>query len=108
MAIITEEITETKMEDHNGSVPSLKKNGFHHHSNGKNGLNNNREQKPARKSSTNIPKKQQLFEETPLLVAVITYIGYGVLVVFGYFRDFLRFYKFEKTKSAKEKARKVC
>ena len=109
MAIITEEITETQMEDpNNTSVLSLKKNGFHHpHSNGKSGLNNNREQKPARKSSSNTPKKQQLFEETPLLVAVITYIGYGVLVIFGYFRDFLRLYKFEKTKAAKEKGRKV-
>jgi len=50
--------------------------------------------------------KQQLFEETPLLVAVITYIGYGVLVVFGYFRDLLRRYKFEEIKTSKEKGRK--
>ena len=53
------------------------------------------------------PLKQHYFEETPLLVAIITYIGYGVLVVFGYFRDFLRLYQLEKTKAAKEKGRKV-
>ena len=63
---------------------------------------------PVKQKNVTQPKKQQLFEETPLIVAVITYIGYGVLVVFGYFRDFLRKYKFEKTKSAKEKVRKVA
>ncbi|XP_057315311.1 serine palmitoyltransferase 2-like [Hydractinia symbiolongicarpus] len=64
------------------------------------------DQKPAlKKKSLANPQKQPLFEETPLLVAVITYIGYGVLVVFGYFRDLLRLYKFEKTKAAKEQGR---
>ena len=109
MAVITEEITEAKLTP-NGSL-SPKKNGYHTNGflNGKTkGFNNNREQKPsAQKLFSDGPKKQQLFEETPLLVAVITYIGYGVLVIFGYFRDFLRLYKFEKTKAAKEKDRKV-
>lgn len=104
MTVITEEITESKPDSI--SLSSVKKNGFHKVMNGKNGFNNNRDQKPSQNHSYDQPKKQQLFEETPLLVAVITYIGYGVLVVFGYFRDFLRMYKFEKTKSAKEKGRK--
>ena len=47
------------------------------------------------------------FEETPLVVAVITYIGYGILVVFGYLRDFLRYRGLEKTKAAKEIGNKV-
>ena len=47
------------------------------------------------------------FEETPLVVAVITYIGYGILVVFGYLRDFLRYRGLEKTKAAKERGNKV-
>jgi len=102
MAIITEEITETKLIHGNGTALPEKRNGYHKIANGRNGFNNNREQKPAQRDK---PKKQQLFEETPLIVAVITYIGYGVLVVFGYFRDFLRLYKFEKTKAAKEKGR---
>jgi len=42
------------------------------------------------------------FEETPLLTSVVTIIGYGILVVFGYFRDWLRKYGFEKTQSARE------
>ena len=112
MAVITEEITETKlMQNGSNGALSQKKNGFHQNGflNGKNNFNNNREQKPSNRNDhfSNGPKKQQLFEETPLLVAVITYIGYGVLVIFGYFRDFLRLYKFEKTKAAKEKGRKV-
>ena len=115
MAVITEEITETNLMQNGTNVSiSEKKNGFHHNNgflvNGKNGgFNNNREQKPSSSGryTSDTPKEQQLFEETPLLVAVITYIGYGVLVIFGYFRDFLRLYKFEKTKAAKEKGRKV-
>ena len=52
-------------------------------------------------------KFEESFEETPLLVAVITYIGYGILVCFGYFRDLLRYYGLEKTKAAKEKKNEV-
>ncbi|XP_015273828.1 PREDICTED: serine palmitoyltransferase 2 [Gekko japonicus] len=37
----------------------------------------------------------EAFEETPMLVAVLTYVGYGVLTLFGYLRDFLRYWKIE-------------
>lgn len=47
------------------------------------------------------------FEETPLLVAVLTYIGYFVLVVFGYLRDFMRNYGIERSKTGKEYANEV-
>ncbi|XP_042358952.1 serine palmitoyltransferase 2b [Plectropomus leopardus] len=43
------------------------------------------------------------FEETPLLVAVLTYMGYGILTVFGYLRDFLRHWGIEKCHVAREK-----
>ncbi|XP_049446092.1 serine palmitoyltransferase 2b [Epinephelus fuscoguttatus] len=43
------------------------------------------------------------FEETPLLVAVLTYMGYGILTVFGYLRDFLRHWSIEKCHVAREK-----
>lgn len=43
------------------------------------------------------------FEETPMLVAVLTYMGYGILTVFGYFRDYLRHWKIEKGHIAREK-----
>ncbi|XP_076129485.1 serine palmitoyltransferase 2b [Alosa pseudoharengus] len=43
------------------------------------------------------------FEETPLLVAVLTYMGYGILTIFGYLRDFLRQWKIEKCHIARER-----
>lgn len=36
------------------------------------------------------------FEETPMLVAVLTYMGYAILTIFGHLRDFLRHWKIEK------------
>uniref|UniRef100_A0AAY5EZC5 serine C-palmitoyltransferase n=1 Tax=Electrophorus electricus TaxID=8005 RepID=A0AAY5EZC5_ELEEL len=43
------------------------------------------------------------FEETPMLLAVLTYMGYGILTVFGYLRDFLREWKIEKCHIARER-----
>uniref|UniRef100_A0A3B3T0C5 Serine palmitoyltransferase long chain base subunit 2 n=1 Tax=Paramormyrops kingsleyae TaxID=1676925 RepID=A0A3B3T0C5_9TELE len=43
------------------------------------------------------------FEETPMLVAVLTYMGYGILTLFGYLRDFLREWKIEKCHIARER-----
>ncbi|KAL0969845.1 hypothetical protein UPYG_G00233110 [Umbra pygmaea] len=43
------------------------------------------------------------FEETPMLVAVLTYMGYGILTIFGYLRDFLRNWKIEKCHIARER-----
>lgn len=43
------------------------------------------------------------FEETPMLVAVLTYMGYGILTIFGYLRDFLRHWKIERCHIAREK-----
>uniref|UniRef100_A0AAY4DZN0 serine C-palmitoyltransferase n=1 Tax=Denticeps clupeoides TaxID=299321 RepID=A0AAY4DZN0_9TELE len=45
----------------------------------------------------------EYFEETPLLVAVLTYMGYGILTIFGYLRDFLRDWKIEKCHVARER-----
>lgn len=45
----------------------------------------------------------EYFEETPLLVAVLTYMGYGILTLFGYLRDFLREWKIEKCHHATER-----
>lgn len=46
-----------------------------------------------------------------MLVAVLTYMGYGILTIFGYLRDFLRDWKIEKCHIAREreeqKVRKV-
>ncbi|XP_043929444.1 serine palmitoyltransferase 2-like [Protopterus annectens] len=45
----------------------------------------------------------EYFEETPMLVAVLTYMGYGILTLFGYLRDFLREWKIEKCHHATER-----
>ncbi|GFS16232.1 serine palmitoyltransferase 2, partial [Elysia marginata] len=42
------------------------------------------------------------FEETPLLVAILTYLGYALLVVIGQIRDLMRAYGIEKDKSCTE------
>jgi len=34
-------------------------------------------------------KQMEFFEETPLYIAVLTYVGYGILIIFGHFRDLL-------------------
>jgi len=36
------------------------------------------------------------FEETPLLVAIVTYISYGILIIFGHIRELLRKCNIEK------------
>lgn len=38
-----------------------------------------------------------------MLVAVLTYVGYGVLTLFGYLRDFMRQWKIEKCQNAIER-----
>lgn len=56
-------------------------------------------------SHCNLYKKPFLeyYEETPLLVAVLTYMGYGILTIFGYLRDFLRHWNVEKCHVARER-----
>lgn len=41
-------------------------------------------------------------EETPLVVALLTYLGYGIMVCFGHLRDFMRSVGLEKIHSAVE------
>ncbi|KAE8600922.1 hypothetical protein XENTR_v10013457 [Xenopus tropicalis] len=43
------------------------------------------------------------FEEAPIYVAVLTYIGYGVVTLFGYLRDFMRAWGLEKCHMAEER-----
>ncbi|CAH3027403.1 unnamed protein product [Porites evermanni] len=46
------------------------------------------------------------FEDTPFQVAVLTYLSYFFLILFGYLRDFLRKYGLEKSKAPKEHGNK--
>ncbi|XP_001635053.2 serine palmitoyltransferase 2 [Nematostella vectensis] len=75
------------------------KNGYHPVGNGH--IPNGIPQKGSK-----VKEFHEEFEETPLIVAVLTYIGYFVLVVFGYMRDFMRKHGLEKSKTAKEKGNK--
>ena len=49
----------------------------------------------------------EFFEETPLIIAVLTYIGYGVLIVVGHLRDFMRNWNIEKVPTAAEPVKEV-
>ena len=50
-------------------------------------LGNGREPK-VRKKLDYVPKES--FQEPPLIEAVFTYIGYGLLIIMGHISDFLR------------------
>lgn len=44
-----------------------------------------------------------------MYVAVLTYLGFGIVTLFGYFRDFLRAVGLEKCNQAQEREeQKVC
>lgn len=73
----------------NGSRFKLNSNG---HTNGNCNHNN-------KKSNQ---KFQESFEPTPLLSAIVTFIGYGVITFFGFIRDFLRKHGLEKVYASVE------
>ena len=50
---------------------------------------------------------QEDFEETPLYCAVMTYMSYFFLIIFGYMRDLMRKYGLEKSKAVKETGNEV-
>ncbi|XP_066280595.1 serine palmitoyltransferase 2-like [Branchiostoma lanceolatum] len=82
-----------------GSAPTAnghvkESNGFIPHSNG---------HVPHYKDDKIKKMSQESFEPVPLLVACLTYLGYGMLVLFGYFRDFLRKSGVETTHSTIER-----
>ncbi|KAJ8412744.1 hypothetical protein AAFF_G00116950 [Aldrovandia affinis] len=49
------------------------------------------------------PRASESFEQAPLYVAVMTYVGFGIVTLFGYFRDFLRAIGLEKCHLAQER-----
>ena len=56
---------------------------------------------------TGKPENFESFEETPLLIAVLTYFGYGILIVFGHLRDFMRNWGFQRVPRAAEPVQEV-
>ncbi|XP_037638351.1 serine palmitoyltransferase 3 isoform X2 [Sebastes umbrosus] len=47
--------------------------------------------------------RQEFFEQAPMYVAVMTYLGFGIVTLFGYLRDFLRAVGLEKCHLAQER-----
>ena len=47
------------------------------------------------------------FEETPLYIAVLTYLGYAILIVVGHLRDLLRKWQIERLPIASEPLKPV-
>ena len=47
------------------------------------------------------------FEETPLYIAVLTYLGYAILIVVGHLRDLLRNWQIERLPIASEPLKPV-
>ena len=43
-----------------------------------------------KKTLQSVGERYESFEETPLIIAVLTYVSYAILIVFGHFRDCLR------------------
>uniref|UniRef100_A0A4W5KEW1 Serine palmitoyltransferase, long chain base subunit 3 n=1 Tax=Hucho hucho TaxID=62062 RepID=A0A4W5KEW1_9TELE len=48
-------------------------------------------------------QRPESFEQPPMYVAVMTYLGFGIVTLFGYFRDFLRAVGLEKCHIARER-----
>ncbi|XP_029621513.1 serine palmitoyltransferase 3 [Salmo trutta] len=69
----------------------------------------NKEQKNSTENGAGPPSSQkrfqrpESFEQAPMYVAVMTYLGFGIVTLFGYFRDFLRAVGLEKCHIAKER-----
>ncbi|XP_056147969.1 LOW QUALITY PROTEIN: serine palmitoyltransferase 3 [Lampris incognitus] len=62
-----------------------------------------REKKDSGDGSTRRLHSQESFEQAPMYVAVLTYLGFGIVTLFGYFRDFLRAVGLEKCHLARER-----
>jgi len=67
-----------------------------------NGIKQVKSGKMVKEEETAPVRGKEFFEETPLYIAVLTYLGYGILIIFGHFRDFLRRCNFEKVSVSTE------
>ncbi|KAG5830972.1 hypothetical protein ANANG_G00298940 [Anguilla anguilla] len=79
---------------------TIKKNGFHRNAQ-KNGT-----KKVVPRVVEPGGRDRDGFEQAPLYVAVMTYLGFGIVTLFGYLRDFLRAVGLEKCHLAQERGTK--
>lgn len=70
-------------------------------------LNYGKNKRPTVHSQANgVPYKKpfcESYEQAPLYIAVFTYMGYGIVTLFGYLRDFMRNWGLEKCCAAVER-----
>ncbi|XP_020511253.2 serine palmitoyltransferase 3 [Labrus bergylta] len=88
----------------NGNLKThLSHNGLKYESIKINGYHNKREKNVPGTSVASGQCRQESFEQAPIYVAVMTYVGFGIVTLFGYFRDFLRAVGLEKCHLAQER-----
>ncbi|XP_025103822.1 serine palmitoyltransferase 2-like isoform X1 [Pomacea canaliculata] len=78
------------LKDRNGVV---NRNGHHVRTNGHNGHS---------KQKAGGDDFFESFEDPPLAIAILTYLGYALIILVGHIRDFLRHYGIERVKSYTE------
>ncbi|KAJ4948504.1 hypothetical protein JOQ06_020038 [Pogonophryne albipinna] len=83
--------------------PHLNQNGLKREDIKRNGYHNKREKNGPGTCVASRQHKQESFEQAPMYVAVMTYLGFGIVTLFGYFRDFLRAVGIEKCHLAQER-----
>ncbi|KAM6997956.1 serine palmitoyltransferase 3 [Tautogolabrus adspersus] len=88
----------------NGNVKAhLSHNGLKYEGITINGYHNKREKNVPGTGVASRQHRQECFEQAPIYVAVMTYVGFGIVTLFGYFRDFLRAVGLEKCHLAQER-----
>ncbi|KAG9344278.1 hypothetical protein JZ751_010947 [Albula glossodonta] len=84
--------------------PSFNQSNLKSDTNKKNGYHKTDQKNGTANGVHSDPRASESFEQAPLYVAVMTYLGFGIVTLFGYFRDFLRAVGLEKCHLAQERA----
>nr|XP_046224388.1 serine palmitoyltransferase 3 [Oncorhynchus gorbuscha] len=85
-----------QLNGNNFKNANCKKNGYHN-------KKNSTAHSAGPPSNRQRFQRPESFENPPMYVAVMTYLGFGIVTVFGYFRDFLRAVGLEKCHIARER-----
>ncbi|KAM4729432.1 serine palmitoyltransferase 3 [Anableps anableps] len=83
--------------------PPFSQNGLKYDDLRKNGCHSRREKNGPQTGVGFRQLSHDTFEQPPMYVAVMTYLGYGIVTLFGYLRDFLRAVGLEKCHVAQER-----
>ncbi|XP_049927776.1 serine palmitoyltransferase 3-like [Epinephelus moara] len=83
--------------------PHLNQNGLKGEDININGYHSRREKNGPGTGVASRQHRHESFEQAPMYVAVLTYLGFGIVTLFGYLRDFLRAVGLEKCHLARER-----